>query len=44
MTWKWMMLIVLCIVFAELVVWVSLKAINGIWFEIETLMRAMEER
>lgn len=44
MTWKWALLIVLCIVFAELVVWVSLKAINGIWFEIETLMRCLGER
>lgn len=43
MTWKWALFIVLCFVFAELVVWVSLKAINGIWFEIETLMRTLGE-
>lgn len=44
MTWKWALLIVLAIVAALLIVWAALKAINGIWFEIKTLMRTMEER
>lgn len=44
MTWKLALFIVLCIVAALLIVWVALKAINGIRFEIETLMRCLGER
>lgn len=44
MTWKWALLIVLAIVPALLIVWAALKAINGIWLEIETLMRTLEGR
>ena len=44
MTWKWALFIVLAIVAAELVVWVSLKAINGIAYEFEILINAMRDR
>lgn len=43
MTWKWALLIVLGILASTWAVWGFLKAINGIWFEIETLMRTIGE-
>lgn len=41
MTWKWALLIVLSLLAALWIAWGMLKAINGIRFEIETLMHCL---
>lgn len=43
MTWKWAVVIVLAVLTALWIVWGMLKAVNGIWFEIEVLIRNTRE-
>ena len=43
MTWKWALLIVLCILTSMWAVWGFLKAVNGIMFEIEVLRHTIGE-